>query len=202
MCWSFQLIWITVNVNSTLTAARRVRALRASLSWVFVWSYLPCDDDVNEASSCDSRLSMSPELLLDTGLCLRSLFLNSNTRALRVSRMGFTTRQRHTTIRRVQRPPFWLLLLFREAWCSPGSRWGIYVVITFMFAFFHLSYIHLWSRGCSIHQSSQRISCSAVAGTTLWCWSCCCRMGPGKGTDIKAQTHILKAGIVTNQGLV
>lgn len=167
---------------NTLTAARGVRALRASLSWVFVRGYLPCDDDINEVSGCDSRLSTSPKLLFDTGLWgLRALILNPNAGALNVSWMGLTSWQRHSTIWRLHGSSLCLLLLlFGYAGCSASCSRRRHVIVPFMFTLFHFGHIHLWSSGCSIHQCSKSISCCAVAWATLCCWRCCCWMGPGR----------------------
>ena len=184
-------------VSNTLTAARGVRALRSSLSWVFVRRYLPCDDDINEASGCDSRLSSGPKLLFDAGLwCLRSFILSSNAMALSISWMGLTSRQRHSTIWGLHGSSFCLLLLLLG--CSPsGSRW-CHFIIPIVFVLLHLGHIHLWSRGCSVHQCSQSISGSTVARVTLCCCCCCCWMRPDEERKkLRHQKYFLEDWLVS-----
>lgn len=169
-------------ISNTLTAARGVGALRASLSWVFVRGYLPCDDDINEVGSCDSRLSTSPKLLFNTRLWgWRALVLNPHVWALSVSLMRLTPWQRHSAIWWLHRSSLCLLLLllFRQGGRSPASSRWRHVVIPVVFALLHLGHIHLWSRGCSVHQRGESISCSTVLCTcTLCCY--CCRMWPDR----------------------
>lgn len=62
-------------LSKTLTAARRVGALRTSFPGVFFWSYLARDDDIDEVSGCDGRLSVSPKLFHDAGLWRRDVVL-------------------------------------------------------------------------------------------------------------------------------
>lgn len=176
-------------VSKTLTAAWGVRALRASLSWVFVWGYLPRNDDINEVSGCDGRLAPSPELLFDSRLWgLRALLLNPDSRRLRISWVRLTPWQGHSTIWWLHGSPVYLLLLlFREA-CSSPSR---HVVIPIMFAVFHLGHVHCRGRCRSIHQSSQSISCSTVARTTLGC--CCGRCWMGPEEKIEKWSHQSKS---------
>lgn len=161
-------------VLNTLTAARRVRALRASLPGVFVWSNLPCYDDIDEVGCCDGCFATRPKLLLDARLRgLRGLILDPG--AFRVSGVGLTSGQSHCTIGWLHGSPFcFLLLVF---WESGGSA-DRHIIFAFMFILLHLGYIYLCGRGCCIHQSSKSISCSTEARATLGRSSSCCWTGP------------------------
>lgn len=170
------LVLINNNPNTCafnrLTAARGVRALGASFSWVFVWGYLPRDDNINEVCSCNGRLSTGAKLLFNAWFCW-GLVLGPYARAIRISWMRLASWQRHSSIGWLHGSSVrLLLLLLRETCSSPSWNRGGHIVVPFVFALLHLAHVHLWSRGCSIHQSSQSISCSAVARATL---GCCCR---------------------------